>query len=109
MEIERKVESELLAWKQRRNRQPLLLIGAHQVGKSFTAAHFGRTNFTSVIQLDFQTDLARLRPIFEPGFRVIGGFWSNIGLRLGLSVKFRIDKKSISMETRFLVIHVAVT
>ena len=66
MEIERKVESELLSWKTRSNRQPLLLLGARQVGKSFTAAHFGRTNFTSVIQLDFQTDLARLRPIFEP-------------------------------------------
>ncbi len=65
MEMKRKVEDELLRWKSRPGRQPLLLLGARQVGKTFTAEHFGGENFAKVVTVNFQTDLARLRPLFE--------------------------------------------
>ncbi|MCL2787436.1 MAG: ATP-binding protein [Micrococcales bacterium] len=71
MEMERKVEAELLAWRDRPQRQPLLLLGARQVGKTFTAERFGQRHFAETVTLNFQTDLARLRPVFdgriEPG------------------------------------------
>ncbi|MDR2930819.1 MAG: ATP-binding protein [Propionibacteriaceae bacterium] len=65
MEIRRKVEDELLAWKKRPSRQPLLLLGARQVGKTFTAHHFGRQHFAKLVTANFQADLARLRPLFD--------------------------------------------
>ena len=65
MEMTRKVEDELLRWMTRRTRQPLLLLGARQVGKTFTAQRFGRQKFASTVALNFQTDLARLRTVFE--------------------------------------------
>lgn len=65
MEMARKVENELLSWMTRRTRQPLLLLGARQVGKTFTAQRFGRQKFVSTVTLNFQTDLARLQTVFE--------------------------------------------
>ena len=65
MEFERKIEAELLRWKARPRRQPLLLLGARQVGKTFTAEYFGRTSFTSSVTFNFQNDLARLGPVFD--------------------------------------------
>ena len=65
MELERKVESVLRQWANRPGRQPALLLGARQVGKTFTAQRFGQANFASTVTVNFQTDLARLRPVFE--------------------------------------------
>ena len=65
MDLERKVEANLVRWQARPTRQPLLLLGARQVGKTFTAQRFGRQHFASSVTLDFQTDLARLRTVFE--------------------------------------------
>jgi len=65
MELERKVEASLRQWMERPGRQPLLLLGARQVGKTFTAEQFGRAHFPSTVTINFQTDLARLRAVFE--------------------------------------------
>ncbi|MDR0783313.1 MAG: ATP-binding protein [Propionibacteriaceae bacterium] len=65
MELRRKIETDLLAWKRRTNRKPLLLLGARQVGKTHSVERFGRAHFNSTVTINFQTDGARLRPIFE--------------------------------------------
>jgi len=65
MDLRRKIENELVEWKNRPSRQPLLLLGARQVGKTYTAHHFGENNFPSVVTVNFQTDLPRLLPLFE--------------------------------------------
>jgi len=65
MELQRKVDAELRQWMDRAGRQPLLLLGARQVGKTFTVEHFGQAHFRSTVTVNFQTDLARLRPVFE--------------------------------------------
>jgi len=43
----------LIAWKSERQRQPLLLRGARQIGKSFTIEKFGREHFESIVTVDF--------------------------------------------------------
>lgn len=49
-------------WKNRKNRKPLVLLGARQVGKSWLMQEFGRKNFATVHEFSFQgnEDLASI-------------------------------------------------
>lgn len=52
--MDRLLVSELISWKSQRQRKPLLLDGARQVGKSFLIEQlFGSEYFRQVIKLDF--------------------------------------------------------
>ena len=46
--MERKVFAELLRWKDRAGRKPLLLLGVRQVGKTWLMKEFGRRCFDNV-------------------------------------------------------------
>lgn len=55
--MRRKIESELLEWKnQNKNRMPLLLYGARQVGKTFTLMEFGEKNYENVVYVNLETN-----------------------------------------------------
>ena len=47
---------ELVAWKGRPNRKPLLLRGSRQTGKTWLMEEFGREQFDSVVKIDFMYD-----------------------------------------------------
>ena len=40
--IKRDIESKLLDWKKSKNRQPLILQGARQIGKTWVVNKFGK-------------------------------------------------------------------
>ena len=46
--MERNVINQLIAWKQKRNRKPLILNGARQVGKTYILQEFGRRCYQKV-------------------------------------------------------------
>lgn len=52
--MKRKLEEELITWKKRENRSPILLRGARQVGKSYLVEHFGKEHFDSFALVDFE-------------------------------------------------------
>ncbi|MFH0919029.1 MAG: AAA family ATPase [Fibrobacterota bacterium] len=52
--MERTIGSKLLEWKESRQRKPLILRGARQVGKSFTLKNFGQDNFKNCVVADFE-------------------------------------------------------
>ncbi len=52
--MKRTLEKELLKWKERKNRYPLLLRGARQVGKTYLIESFGKSNFESFISINFE-------------------------------------------------------
>ena len=52
--MNRDIEQDLLHWKQQKNRMPLLLRGARQVGKSFIVEKFGRAHFEQVVTVNFE-------------------------------------------------------
>ncbi len=52
--MKRIIESELIAWKNQTEHMPLLLRGARQVGKTFTAETFGRAYFSNVVSINFE-------------------------------------------------------
>ena len=50
----RKIMDYLEAWKQGRERKPLVLQGARQVGKTYTLLEFGRTHYENVAYFNFE-------------------------------------------------------
>jgi len=48
--------SELLAWKSRKQRKPLILQGARQVGKTFIIKEFGQNEYERVAYFNFEED-----------------------------------------------------
>ena len=55
---------DLVAWKSRSNRKPLLLRGSRQTGKTWLMEEFGREYFESVVKIDFMFD-ENARTLFE--------------------------------------------
>jgi predicted AAA+ superfamily ATPase len=75
---------EMVAWKARRKRKPLLLYGARQTGKSWLMAEFGRACYPKVAAIDL-SDNERMRALFSGDYdigRIVGG----IGIETGLAV-----------------------
>ncbi len=60
--MKRKISEQLLQWKDRPGRKPLLICGARQVGKTYSALQFGREAYTNTVYLNFEgnPELARI-------------------------------------------------
>ena len=60
--MKRFLMDDLVEWKTRAGRKPLLLRGARQVGKTWLAKEFGRTSFKNTVYINFdrQRDLGNL-------------------------------------------------
>ncbi len=52
--MQRKAMEYLLAWKKKRQRSPLLLYGARQVGKTYLALTFGREQYGHTLYVNFE-------------------------------------------------------
>lgn len=52
--MERLALSQLIEWKNRKNRKPLILEGARQVGKTWLLKEFGKTQFKNVCYVNFE-------------------------------------------------------
>jgi predicted AAA+ superfamily ATPase len=63
--MERKLMSELLKWKDKNGRKPLLLEGARQVGKTYLLKDFGKRYFKNVAYINFQNPGTELIDLFN--------------------------------------------
>ncbi|MCC8140444.1 MAG: ATP-binding protein [Lachnospiraceae bacterium] len=67
--MRRKIEQELLIWKQKKSdRKPLLLYGARQVGKTYILMDFGEKNYENVVYVNLETNLS-VASIFDEDIR----------------------------------------
>jgi len=64
IELERKIESVLLRWKSSRNRLPLLVQGARQVGKTHSLLTFGKKQYRNLAYFNFESN-PELHALFE--------------------------------------------
>ena len=56
--MKRKIEEQLLAWKQKAaDRLPLIVSGARQVGKTYILRKFGEEQFSNVVYINLETNL----------------------------------------------------
>lgn len=62
--MKRKLLDNLVEWKNSRNRKPILLKGARQVGKSYLLEEFGKNYFNNVHVFNFEKD-NELHSLFE--------------------------------------------
>ena len=54
----------LKQWKEKKNRKPLIIRGARQVGKTWLMKEFGRTCFGKMAYVNFDSN-TRMRQVFE--------------------------------------------
>jgi predicted AAA+ superfamily ATPase len=62
--MERKIISDLILWKNKSNRKPLILNGARQVGKTFILKEFGAKYYANFVHFNLETN-TRIREYFE--------------------------------------------
>ncbi len=80
---------ELIAWKSKNGRKPLILNGARQIGKSWLVKHFGENNFegkTIVVNFELRKDL---HVVFKKNLDVKRIVFE---LELALNLKIEIGK-----------------
>ena len=54
--MKRKIESYLLNWKNSKNRKPLILQGARQVGKTYSTLTFGKDHYKTTAYFNFENN-----------------------------------------------------
>ena len=62
--MERKIVNDLLRWKASGNRMPLILHGARQVGKTYTALFFGKEHYKNTVYFNME-DSVEVAGVFE--------------------------------------------
>lgn len=82
--MRRDIENDLVLWKSQKERYPLIIRGARQVGKSYLVETFGKNHFQNcvVINFEFQPQMKECFQTFEP-LEII----NKIQLILGVHIK----------------------
>ena len=78
--LKRKIDDYLIKWKQNRNRLPLIIKGARQIGKTNAIRNFGKNNYKTFIEINFALQ-PQFKTIFEDGF-VVENIIKNITLKM---------------------------
>ena len=67
--MERYAMQELLLWKQKENRKPMLLKGARQVGKTWLMKELGRLHFKKTAYITFYNN-QRMKRVFDDDYDI---------------------------------------
>ena len=84
--LKRKIERQLIKWKDNPNHNPLVIKGCRQCGKTYTAMHFASENYRSVVYINF-IENHLFKEVFEKNID-ISGVVMQLSAILGSSVKF---------------------
>jgi len=82
--MERELIKELYKWKDKKNRKPLIIRGARQVGKTWLLKEFGKEAFAKTVYLNLEND-KRIEELFSGGFdisRIVTGIELYIGNKI---------------------------
>ena len=82
--MRRDIEKELISWKSQKERYPLIIRGARQVGKSYLVETFGKNHFKNivVVNLEFQPQLKDCFKSLDPSEII-----NKLQLFLGVQIK----------------------
>ena len=67
--MKRLFEEKLKAWKDSGMKKPLMVVGARQIGKTYTIEKFVKENFEKHLYFNLEKDI-EIRNIFERTFKV---------------------------------------
>lgn len=82
--MERFAMKQLIQWKMRKDRKPLILRGARQTGKTWLLKEFGRTSFSETVYINFENE-RRLQGLFSENYdirRIITTIELNYGKKI---------------------------
>lgn len=86
--MKRSLYNDLSIWKKTKDRKPLILRGARQVGKTYLLEEFGRCEFSQTVRLNFERQ-PNLGRIFERDFSI-----KRIVQEIEVEFNTRIDPKN---------------
>ncbi len=91
--MRRDIEKELILWKAQKEKYPLIIRGARQVGKSYLVETFGKTHFQNnvIVNLEFQPQLKDCFKSLDPS-EIINK------LQLLLSVQIKEDNTLLFLD-----------
>lgn len=67
--LKRKIDRYLIEWKNNKDKLPLIIKGARQIGKTNAIRNFGNKNYKTFIEINFALQ-PQFKMIFEDGFEV---------------------------------------
>lgn len=67
--MERSIMKNLVAWKNRADRKPLILLGARQIGKTYILKEFGKREFKNVAYISCDNN-AMVQDLFAPDYNI---------------------------------------
>lgn len=67
--MERSIMKKLVAWKNRADRKPLILLGARQIGKTYILKEFGKREFKNVAYINCDNN-AMVQDLFAPDYNI---------------------------------------
>ena len=67
--MERQLINDLLVWKDKHNRKPLIIQGARQVGKTWIMKEFGKRCFKNTVYINFDNN-PRMKIVFEQDYDI---------------------------------------
>ena len=77
--LKRKVDNYLVEWKNSKDKKPLIVKGARQIGKTESIRNFAKNNYKSVVEINFALQ-KQYKDIFDDGYEV-DTILKNISLR----------------------------
>lgn len=66
-ELKRKIDKYLIDWKNSKDRKPLIIKGARQIGKTTSVQKFGKENYKSFIEINY-VSMPQFTQIFQDGY-----------------------------------------
>ena len=67
--LKRKIDDYLIAWKNSKDKKPLIVKGARQIGKTESIRNFAKKNYRSIIEINFVIQ-KQYKDIFNDGYEV---------------------------------------
>lgn len=67
--MKRKIYQQLLQWKNSKDRKPLMVLGARQVGKTWIMRHFGENEYAKMVYVNCE-DEPRIKQLFDLDYNI---------------------------------------
>lgn len=67
--LKRKIDQYLIEWKNDKNKMPLIVKGARQIGKTDSIENFAQNNYRNIIEINFALE-KQYKDIFDDGYNV---------------------------------------
>ena len=97
--MERKISNVLLNQKNDKEKTPLIVYGARQVGKTYTILSFGKQNYKNVIYINFE-DNNEIAKIFEQDLK-IERIIKELSVALGVTI---LEEETLILLTKYRLV-----